>query len=91
MPVIGMRSMFMPMFSKIWNSIIPVTPMQMYVPKSSFEFMATYDGEIPGAKVEECGNYQDHDLKGCNEEAAKYVEVLKTLTPDDMQYTYYLD
>ena len=57
----------------------------------SFEFMATYDGEIPGAKVEECGNYQDHDLKGCNEEAAKYVEVLKTLTPDDMQYTYYLD
>jgi len=57
----------------------------------SFEFMATFDGEIPGAKVEECGNYQDHDLKGCNEVAAEYVEVLKKLTPDDMKYTYYLD
>ena len=57
----------------------------------SFEFMAHYDGEIPGAKVEECGNYQDHDLKGCNEEATKYVEVLKKLTPDDMKYSYYLD
>ena len=57
----------------------------------SFRFMATFDGEIPGAKVEECGNYLDHDLKGCNEEAAKYFEVVDKLTVDDMKYTYYLD
>ena len=57
----------------------------------SFEFMAHYDGEIPGAKVEECGNYQDHDLKGCNEEAAIYYEVVKNLTPEDMRYKYYLE
>ena len=59
--------------------------------RESFRFMATYEGEIPGAKVEECGNYQDHDLKGCNEEAAKYFEVVDKLTVDDMKYTYYLD
>ena len=53
--------------------------------------MSYYEGDIPGAVEEECGNYRDHDLKGCNEEAAKYVEVLKKLTPDDMHYTYYLD
>ena len=59
--------------------------------RESFRFMATFDGEIPGAKVEECGNYQDHDLKGCNEEAAKYFEVVDKLTVDDMKYSYYLD
>ena len=59
--------------------------------RKSFEFMAVYEGEIPGARVEECGNYLDHDLKGCNVAAAEYLEVLKTLTPEDMHYTYYLD
>ena len=57
----------------------------------SFEFMATYQGDIPGAREEECGNYRDHDLAGCNKEAAEYVEVLKTVDPENMKYTYYLD
>ncbi|MBQ6322015.1 MAG: S-ribosylhomocysteine lyase [Lachnospiraceae bacterium] len=57
----------------------------------SFEFMATYQGEIPGAREEECGNFRDHDLEGCNREAAEYVEVLKTVDPENMKYTYYLD
>ena len=57
----------------------------------SFEFMAEYEGDIPGAVEEECGNFRDHDLKGTNEEAKKYLEVLRTLTPDDMHYTFYLD
>ena len=54
--------------------------------RESFEFMASYDGVIPGTTAEECGNYRDHDLKGCNEEAARYLEVLRNLTPDDMRY-----
>ena len=52
----------------------------------SFEFMADFDGEIPGAKEAECGNYLDHDLKGCNEEAKRYLEVLRTLSPEKMRY-----
>ncbi len=58
---------------------------------TSFEFMASYEGPIPGASIEECGNYLDQDLDGCHKEAAAYLEVLRTLTPDTMQYSYYLD
>ena len=57
----------------------------------SYEFMASYDGPIPGASIEECGNYLDQDLEGCREEAGRYLSVLKELTPDKMQYSYYLD
>ncbi|MDD7220508.1 MAG: S-ribosylhomocysteine lyase [Clostridia bacterium] len=59
--------------------------------RESFRFITTFEGEIPGAKEEECGNYRDHDLEGCRVEAAKYLEVLDKLTPEDMHYTYYLD
>ena len=59
--------------------------------RKSFRFMTDFEGEIPGAHVEECGNYLDQDLEGCHEEAKKYVEVLKALTPEDMRYTYYLE
>lgn len=59
--------------------------------RESFRFITTFEGEIPGAKEPECGNYLDHDLEGCRIEAAKYVEVLDKLTVEDMQYKYYLD
>lgn len=59
--------------------------------RESFRFITTFEGEIPGAKEAECGNYLDHDLEGCRIEAAKYVEVLDKLTVEDMKYKYYLD
>lgn len=59
--------------------------------RESFRFITTFEGEIPGAKEPECGNYLDHDLEGCRIEAAKYVEVLDKLTVEDMKYKYYLD
>ena len=59
--------------------------------RESYRFMATYEGEIPGAKEEECGNYREHDLAECRREAALYLEVLEKLTVDDMHYSYYLD
>ena len=59
--------------------------------RESFRFITTFEGEIPGAKEAECGNYLDHDLEGCRVEAAKYLEVLEKLTVDDMKYKYYLD
>ena len=59
--------------------------------KESYRFMSTYEGEIPGARVEECGNYQEHDLPDCRREAAEYLTVIEPLTADDMHYTYYLD
>ena len=58
---------------------------------ASYRFMSTFEGEIPGAKEAECGNYLEHDLPGCRAEAADFVSVLEKLTPADMRYKYYLD
>lgn len=54
--------------------------------KAAFEFIADYNGEIPGATERECGNYRDHDLAGAKAEAAKYAQVLSRLSPDNMNY-----
>ncbi len=59
--------------------------------RECYRFMAAYEGEIPGAKVEECGNYLEHDLPGCRREAAAYLKVLEGLDASQMRYTYYLD
>ncbi len=59
--------------------------------RESYAFMSTFEGEIPGAKIEECGNYREHSAEDCRREAAEYLKVLETLTVDDMHYTAYLD
>ena len=59
--------------------------------RESYRFMASYEGEIPGTKPEECGNYREHDLAGCRREAAAYLTVLEKLHPEDMEYQYYLE
>ena len=59
--------------------------------KESYRFMASYEGEIPGAKEEECGNYREHSLEDCRREAAEYLKVLENLTTADMHYQYFLD
>ena len=52
--------------------------------------MAGYEGEIPGAKEAECGNYREHDAEGCRRESAEYLKVLENLTAEDLHYTYFL-
>ena len=37
------------------------------------EFIVNHDGEIPGAKPEECGNYSDQDLDAAKKYAKKYL------------------
>ena len=54
--------------------------------KAAFAFAADFEGEIPGAKQIECGNYLDHDLPGAKAEAAAYVRVLEHVTPDTLTY-----
>lgn len=44
----------------------------------AFEFVAGYEGKIPGTAPEECGNYLLHNLTLAKYEAKKYVEILKT-------------
>jgi len=44
----------------------------------AFEHLAAYDGEVPGATPENCGNYILHDLAMAKYEAAQFVDRLKS-------------
>ena len=44
---------------------------------AAFRYMRDYEGEVPGATPQNCGNYLLHDLKAAKEEAAKYVDYLE--------------
>ena len=54
--------------------------------KEAFAFSAAFEGEIPGAKKIECGNYLEHDLPAARAEAASYLDVLAHCTPDTLTY-----
>ena len=54
--------------------------------KETFEFIRDYDGEIPGDKKEECGNYLDHDLHGAKAEGRTMCRVLNDWTVEDLKY-----
>ena len=54
--------------------------------KESFAFIEQFEGEIPGSRREECGNYLEHDLSGAKETAADMLCVLKHWTPEKMEY-----
>ncbi|MBR0161199.1 MAG: S-ribosylhomocysteine lyase [Oscillospiraceae bacterium] len=54
--------------------------------QESFAFIASFEGEIPGSKRWECGNYLDHDLAGAKAIAAEMCAVLKDWTPEQMKY-----
>ena len=54
--------------------------------KDCFEFIKNFDGEIPGTKKEECGNYLEHNLQGAKEIAIDMADVLKNWTVEKMKY-----
>lgn len=52
----------------------------------TFEFVATFDGEVPGAKPRDCGNWSLHDLADARIEARRFADFLKTATDDNFAY-----
>jgi S-ribosylhomocysteine lyase len=54
--------------------------------RSSFAFIASYEGAIPGASEAECGNWKDHDLPGAKAEAAKYLKVMADWAESKLEY-----
>ena len=44
-----------------------------------YEFIAAYEGEIPGASPMDCGNYLDMNLPMANYWARRYLTVLKNI------------
>lgn len=54
--------------------------------QESFDFIKNFEGEIPGTKKEECGNYLEHSLEGAKAIGADMAEVLKNWTVEKMTY-----
>lgn len=55
--------------------------------QETFRFIATYEGEIPGATAKDCGNFLLQDLPMARWEAKKYLEeVLLQMTDANMKY-----
>jgi S-ribosylhomocysteine lyase len=55
--------------------------------RETFQFIANFDGDIPGATPRDCGNYSFMDLPQARLEAQKYLnEVLNVLTDKNLNY-----
>lgn len=51
-----------------------------------FEYVANFEGEVPGASPRDCGNYLDMNLPMAKYEAQKYVELLKNIKDENLNY-----
>lgn len=55
--------------------------------RDTMEFVAGYEGDIPGASARDCGNYTFMDLDAARQDARRYVdEVLDRITPANLTY-----
>lgn len=55
--------------------------------KETFAFVASFDGDIPGASARDCGNYLLHDQPLARLESAKFLhEVLEHLSEANLNY-----
>lgn len=58
----------------------------LQIVRQAMDFIAGFEGDIPGTTSRECGNYLEHDLKGAKAVAQNMLEVLKAWRPEDMKY-----
>ena len=54
--------------------------------RESMQFIADFEGEMPGGRREECGNYLDHDVPQARAVAADMLKVLKNWKEEDLKY-----
>lgn len=55
--------------------------------KETFAFVASYDGEVPGATARDCGNYLLMNLPEAKWEARKYLtEVIENISEENLNY-----
>lgn len=63
---------------KSWD-IIPLM-------KRAMEFVADFEGEIPGATPRDCGNYSFMDLEGARTAARRYLDTLSDPRPENLNH-----
>ena len=54
--------------------------------RETMEFVADYEGEIPGATARDCGNYTFMDLENARKAASRYLDLLRNAGPDNLRY-----
>jgi len=55
--------------------------------RETMDFVAHFDGEVPGATPRDCGNYTFMDLDDARRQAARYLaEVLEHPAPENLAY-----
>ncbi len=54
--------------------------------QQSLAFIADFEGEVPGSKQEECGNFKEHSLAGAKKIAEDMKKVLAFWTPEKLSY-----
>ncbi len=54
--------------------------------QDSFDFISKFEGEIPGTKKEECGNYLDHDLDKAKEDIKPFLKALQNYKVENLKY-----
>ena len=61
-------------------------PEAIRLVQEAFGFIRDFEGEIPGSRREECGNYREHDLAGARRTAEDMLTVLADWTADNLIY-----
>ncbi len=61
-------------------------PEAIELVRESMQFIADFEGEMPGGKREECGNYLDHDVPQARAVAADMLKVLENWKEEDLKY-----
>lgn len=55
--------------------------------RDTFEFVASYNDEVPGVAPRDCGNYSCHSLEGAKAESQIYLdEVLNVIEAKNLNY-----
>lgn len=57
--------------------------------RGAYQFVADFDGEIPGCTAVECGNYLEHDLESARKDVLPLLEKLKDYTPEMLNYSWH--
>lgn len=66
------------------DSLVPERVIALL--QETMEFIARYEGEIPGASQVECGNAAEHNLPKAKELAGRMAGVLRGWTADRLTY-----
>lgn len=54
--------------------------------KNTFDFISNFEGEIPGASAQDCGNYHDNNLPSAKWYAKKYLITLNEMKDYKFEY-----